>query len=206
MAGRVLISTFGFDERKVLRAFRAVPHETLGLVLSSESQRSPGYRRLRDLLAPPREFLVRPFDFLECFRTTCRAIDSFGGSDVTVNVSGGTKIMADAAVLASFACGASAVHAGDEVVRLPLLRGVRLEEAFSRDDRAVLRSVRRSVRVEALVSSLVREGVAESRARGSIRRLHGLGILDLRIRKGKAYAAWAPEATAFRIALVGDRP
>lgn len=205
MAQRVLLSTFGFDERKVFRAFRAVPHDVLGLVLSSESRRSPGYRRMVDLVGPPKEFLVQPFDFLQCFETACEAIDSFRGAEVTVNVSGGTKIMADAAVLASFARGAVAVHVLEEVVRLPFLRGVGLEEAFSRDDLAVLRAIRRSVRVDDLVESLTGEGLGDSRARGSIRRLYELGILDLRVSKGRAYVAWAPDATAFRIALRGSR-
>ena len=71
MPRTVLISTFGFDEQKVLRALRWIPYDRLALLAGDKSLKEPGFRRLEaaeyasggalELLT------VDPFDFRSCF-------------------------------------------------------------------------------------------------------------------------------------------
>ncbi|HLE45804.1 MAG TPA: DUF6293 family protein, partial [Thermoplasmata archaeon] len=92
---RVLISTYGFEESKVLGALRLLPYDRLVLVAGGRSLRERGLRRIEEAerAAGGRVEVVRvdPFDLASCFRGTLEAIERHrrAGDEVRVNVSGG---------------------------------------------------------------------------------------------------------------------
>src|SRR6059036_2781968 len=47
MPERVLVSTFGFDEAKVLSALRSIPYERLAILAGGKSLKEAGLRRLQ---------------------------------------------------------------------------------------------------------------------------------------------------------------
>src|SRR2546422_7156080 len=144
MTDRVLVSTFGFDEEKVLRALRSIPYERLAVLAGGKSLKEPGLRRLesaeRAAGGSLEVVVVDPFDFRSCFEGTLGVIERHrrAGREVRVNVSGGTKVLADAALLAAFQEGVEAWHCEGAPVRLPVLKGVSFGDSLSSGQKAVL--------------------------------------------------------------------
>ena len=194
MPDRVLMSTFGFDAEKILRSLRWIGYDRLTLLVGGKSLKDPGLRRIeaaeRAAGAGLEVVRVDPFDLRACFEAAVGAIRRHrkAGHEVRVNVSGGTKILADAALLAAFQEGVEAWHCEDRPVRLPVLKGVTFSDAFTATERAVLSSLRRPVPVSALVARLVALGHGEASVRSSIARLHAQGLLSMTIRAGVAVA------------------
>src|SRR3972149_2550105 len=65
-----------------------------------------------------------------CPPAACRAFHEASAGDVRASVSGGTKILADATLLAAFQEGVEAWYFDPEPVRLPVLRGVRIHDVL----------------------------------------------------------------------------
>src|SRR6059036_4283140 len=144
----------GFDERHVLPSLRLMPYDRLVVVAGPETFRSAAFRRLKGLEPGLRTIRVDPFDLtdaLESIRGTIRR--ATGEGPVRISASGGTKILTNAAILAAFQEGIEAWYCDPDPVRLPVLRGMRLEEAFSPAERVVADLVRRPVPYDRLVTT-----------------------------------------------------
>ena len=203
MTDRVLVSTFGFDEEKVLRALRSIPYERLAVLAGGKSLKEPGLRRLesaeRAAGGSLEVVVVDPFDFRSCFEGALGVIEKHrrAGREVRVNVSGGTKVLADAALLAAFQEGVEAWHCEDRPVRLPILRGVSFADRLNVADRAVLRCLDRPRPSTKIVERLVAEGTSKLAAQAAIARLRDQGFLSLTLQHGSAIVAVAPAAAWF---------
>ena len=203
MTDRVLVSTFGFDEEKVLRALRSIPYERLAVLAGGKSLKEPGLRRLesaeRAAGGSLEVVVVDPFDFRSCFEGALGVIEKHrrAGREVRVNVSGGTKVLADAALLAAFQEGVEAWHCEDRPVRLPILRGVSFADRLNVADRAVLRCLDRPRPSNKIVERLVGEGYTKLAVQAAIARLRDQGFLSLTLQHGSAIVAVAPAAAWF---------
>ena len=194
-----MLSTFGFDERKVFQAMRRFPYDRLSLIGGPDSFRSPGYRRLRELEAQAggavETAAVDPYDFAACFRTALAVLGRYPPErfEVRMNASGGTKVLADAAVLAAFHQGVECWHVeGDAAVRLPVLRGFRFVDALTEAERTVLALVSRSRRSEDVVRAAEAGGIATAAARGALASLIRKGMLRGDVVGGRAVVAPLP--------------
>jgi len=200
---RVLISTFGFDESKVFGALRWLPYDRLVLVAGPESLRKPGFRRLRDAerAAGGEVEVVRvdPFDFLSCFEGTCAAIERHrkAENEVRVNISGGTKVLADAALLASYHEGVPAWHCEAEPLRLPGLHGARFMDSLSPAEYAALKAVQGLTRVADIVELLRAQGHGSASANRAIVSLRERRLLKVVLQRGTAVASIDPESEWF---------
>src|SRR3989449_11088534 len=167
MTERVLISTFGFNPEKVLLALRSIGYDRLALIAGGKSLREPGFRRLdaaeRASGGSIEVVAVDPFDFRSCFEGALGAIQRHrrAGREVRVNVSGGTKVLADGALLAAFQEGVEAWHCEDRPVRLPILKGVTFTDRLSTVQRAVLASAARPRQVARRVERVSAGGHAQ---------------------------------------------
>ena len=203
MTDRVLVSTYGFDEEKVLRALRSIPYERLAVLAGGKSLKEPGLRRLesaeRAAGGSLEVVVVDPFDFRSCFEGALGVIERHrrAGREVRVNVSGGTKVLADAALLAAFQEGVEAWHCEDRPVRLPILRGVSFADRLNVADRAVLRCLDRPRPSNKIVERLVGEGYTKLAVQAAIARLRDQGFLSLTLQHGSAIVAVAPAAAWF---------
>ncbi len=207
MAERVLISTFGFDPENVLRALRWIAYDRLALIAGSKSLREPGFRALeaaeRAAGGTVEVVSVDPFDFRSCFEGTVGAIQWHrrAGRGVQVNVSGGTKVLADAALLAAFQEGVEAWHCEDRPVRLPVLKGVAFADRLTAAQRAVLASVERPRTAAHVVGRLREQGHAERTVQAAITHLRDQGLVTVTLREGAAIVSVDPRARWFVKAL-----
>ncbi len=200
MAARILISTFGFDEAKVLHALRWLPYDRLVLLAGGKSLAAPGLRRLREAerAGGGSVELVRvdPFDFESCFRGAVGAIERHrrAGDEIRVNISGGTKVLADAALLAAFQAGVEAWHCEEEPLRLPVLRGVRFADLMTPVRRAVLRATARPAASTAVVERLRARGFSEGAVQSAIAWLRDQGIVRMELVGGAAVVSRDPKS------------
>ncbi len=196
---RTLIATMGFDERHVLPALRLMPYDRLVVVGGRDTFRSAGFRRLKDLEPSLRSVVVRPFDLLDSLETVRRTIvDSARAGPVRLSVSGGTKILANAAILAAFLEGIETWYCETTPIRLPVLAGVRLGEPFPASERAIMQLVRRPVAVERLAARALAGGMSRRTALAAVRSLASKGLVTLDVRAGRSFARPSDRAALFR--------
>ncbi|HEX9340340.1 MAG TPA: hypothetical protein VF992_04115 [Thermoplasmata archaeon] len=189
----------GFDERHVLPALRLMPYDRLVVVAGRDSFRSAGFRRLKDLEPSLRSVVVRPFDLLDSLGTVRRTIlESAREGPVRLSVSGGTKILANAAILAAFLEGIETWYCETTPIRLPVLSGVRLGEPFPASERAIMALVRRAVTVDGLVARAGARGMSRRTAVAAIRSLASKGLLTIEVRAGRSFARPSERSSLFR--------
>lgn len=200
MASRTLLATFGFDERRVLPALRLFAYDGLVLLAGRESLRSQGFRRLRSLEPGLEAVPVDPFDLRACLDAASGTIRAHArlGHVVRVSVSGGTKILAAAAVLASFQEGVEAWYCDPEPVRLPVLRGVRIVDGLSDVARDVADFLRAPTPMDRLVARVAHCGFDGRATRAAVRELVGQGLAEQRLDGGKAIVRPTRTLTAYR--------
>lgn len=150
----MLFSTFGYDRKKVTRAMRAIPHDRLVIVTSEDNTHLEDYEQIMDIarISGVRmdTLLVDKFDLMSSFQAIVGAIrERMKAKDsVFINISGGTPLLADAALLAAFETGVEAYHVGEVAVRLPVLRGVSIEEVLGAEERKALLAYRPGLRLQ----------------------------------------------------------
>lgn len=204
MPNRTLIATMGFDERHVLPSLRLMPYDRLVVVAGRETFRSAGYRQLKALEPGLRSVAVDPFDLggsLASIRAVIQA--SVREGPVRISATGGTKILTGAAILAAFQEGVEAWYCDPDPVRLPVLRGVRLQEAFSPAERAIARLLRDPVAHDRLVAAAAAHGFARRTVLGGVRSLVEKGLVELVGEAGKVSVCPTPTFILFRDHLVG---
>jgi DNA-binding HxlR family transcriptional regulator len=137
---RALVATFGEgDEDKVLMAMRCLPYDRLVLVGEAGEEPSglAALRRMESMAGNEAGFVqVGAGDFMGLVDELCELVTGLarpegGRCDVVMNVSGGTKLLADAAMFAAFRLGVPAYHVTDRVVRLPVMKGVTARNRFT---------------------------------------------------------------------------
>ena len=205
MAHRTLIATMGFDERHVLPALRLMPYDRLVIVAGRETFRSTGFRKLKALEPSLRSVPVDPFDLagsLEALRRTI--LDAGRDGTVRISVSGGTKILASAAILAAFQQGVEAWYCDPEPVRLPILHGLRLNEAFAPPERIAARLIRSPIDMERLVHAMASAGVSRRTALGAIRALATKRLVTLENETGRTIVRPSERFPLFRAHLRQD--
>ena len=187
----------------MLPALRLMPYDRLVLLAGRAALRSAGFRRLRAIEPGLRAVPVDPFDFLDCLSTARAAFrDALrSGDTVRASVSGGTKVLADATILAAFQEGVEAWYCDPDPIRLPVLRGVRIEDALSPADRVVARLLSRSLGSEDLVRLGRERGMPRSTVLASLHALRDLGLASVRLESGKAVVAPTPALAAYRAHL-----
>lgn len=205
MAHRTLIATMGFDERHVLPSLRLMPYDRLVIAAGRDTFRSAGFRRLKAIEPTLRSVTVDPFDLLSSLHTLRRAIlAATRDGPVRISVSGGTKILASAAILAAFQEGIEAWYCDTEPVRLPVLRGLRLSEAFPSSERLAARLIRGPVALDRLVRTMTSRGVSRRTALGAVRALASKGLVVLAPEAGRTIVRPSVRFPLLRVHLRED--
>lgn len=186
---RTLICTFGFNEKKVFAAMRTIRYNHLVLVAGKDVLERNEYKLMVAIEkkggGTVETVTVNPFDFADCYNITNRAIRKhMAGGDVVLNISGGTKILADAAILAAFQNGVEAYHCDETTVKLPVMKGVRFEDAFSEDDVRIMKKFDEGDTVKSLAIKL--SGLSDASLRKSLKNLEKLGVIVPVLEKGEA--------------------
>jgi hypothetical protein len=182
-----LVATFGYDERHVLPALRLLPYDGLVLVAGRGSLRTAGYARIKALEPDLETVIVDPFDLSGCLLAVASVVRDAvrRGRVVRVSVSGGTKILGAAALLAAFQEGVEAWSCDPEPVRLPVLRGVRFVDALPPGAREVGEALRGPTARDRLFASIVDRGVSPREARAALAALIARGLAEERLDEGR---------------------
>ncbi len=196
MTARTLICTFGFARQKVLAAMRLTAYNRLVIVAGSDVLEHDDLRSLVELESSGGGMVetvaVDPFDFADCMRKVDETIrSSLKIGEVMMNISGGTKVLCDAAILAAFQNGVETYHCEGKVVKLPVIKGIRFEDKFNAGDRSVLRHLEDGDTMKELTNKMGGEEVKESTLRNSVRHLQALGVLQAKLERGQARYYWA---------------
>lgn len=195
----------GFDERHVLPALRLMPYDRLIVVAGRDTFESGGFRRLKALEPSLSAVRVEPFKLIESLEAIRRTIlEARRGGPVRISVTGGTKILAGAAILAAFQEGIEAWYCDPEPIRLPILRGLRISDAFLPSERLAVRLIRGPTALERLVRTMSSRGVSRRTALGSIRSLASKGLLQLEAQSGRTVVHPSPRFALLRKHLQED--
>jgi hypothetical protein len=188
---RVLISTYGFDEAKVVTAMSKLAYDKLVLVVGEDVLETQSYLRLKKMenIGPSKmdSVPVDILDFQSCLDAVDREIRKWGmkGNDVVLNISGGTKMLADAALLAGFHNGVEIYHVDEEVAKLPVIRGMNVTHRFTERQAMLIKALDADDTIPRLTKKLRSAGMDESAVRREIRVLTSRGVIRQRLEKGQ---------------------
>jgi hypothetical protein len=208
-AGRILIATFGFDDKKILSAMRMLAYDKLVLVTGKDSLERDSYKRLEEIESGGpngmETVVVDVFDFMDCLRGIDEAIDKYSKHDaeVILNFSGGTKVLSDAALLASFQKGVKSYHCEEELIELPVIIRLPIEERLTDMQREVIMKMKGRVENKELERMLVDEGNPLTSVQKAIRELKKLEMLDVTVENGNIYLSGNESMMYFKDLLTG---
>lgn len=191
MGSRILITTFGFDEDKILSAMRMLAYDKLVLVTGKDSLEKDGYKRIVEIESGGKNgietILVNVFSFMVCLKKIEETIDKYTkkGNEVLLNVSGGTKVLSDAAMFAAFQKGIKSFHCEEECIELPVILGLGMKERLSEMQIDVLNRIEDKVENKDFENMLVGEGHSLASVQKAIRELKSAGILGIDLDRKK---------------------
>lgn len=195
MSMKILLSTFGPDPENTLAAMRFLPYQKLVLILSEDSKDTPAFRTIVENEAKAKSsvetLLIDEYDLKDCFRNISdyifeeRKKDKKKQNQIIINISGGSKILGDAALLAAFEMGVPAYHCEkSRVIRLPVLRGVTLRDRLTESQIAVLQEMGTMDTIDEIFEK-VGKRLTEETIRKALRGLRKLGVIRTIPSEGK---------------------
>jgi len=184
---RVLASTFGpGDAQKVLMAMRSLPYDKLMLIGEEDAQGSPDAAHLvelESLSGHEVEFkTVEPGDFVTMVNEIAGAI-SQPQSSLVLNISGGTKLLANAALLAAFRTGVPAYYVDSTVVKLPVIRGMSARDMFTPLQREMISAIQDGCSLKSLAEKMSASSIQS--VERTMRELRKMGIAHARLDDGE---------------------
>ena len=188
---KVLISTYGFNERKVVAAMSKLAYDKLVLVAGDDVLETQGYLRLKKMesLGPSKmeTVTVDVHDFRDCLDKVDRAIRKWDVEEnkVVLNISGGTVILADAALLAGYHNGVEIYHVDEKVTKLPVIKGMKVGDRFTERQTLLIKALEADDTIPRLAERLKSTGIDEQAVRREIRTLSNEGVIGQRLEKGQ---------------------
>lgn len=193
----LLVSTFGKEVGEIVAGIRSLPHDHLILVTESSLEENAAVLSLLDRLSIRHEVLmVDPSDITSSALLIERKLQERieNGWRARVDITGGRKLLSDAAMLAALSTGAEVCCFETEARRFPLLAAMGVREALPKDLAKVLRSQSWPVPLEE-----VRKKGRDHPLPAMLRRLKSMDLVQLEERetsmiclteRGKACLDW----------------
>ncbi len=188
---------------------RMLAYDKLVVITGQDSLQKKGYNRLLEIesSAPNsmETIVVDVFDFMDCFRKVDETIAKYDlpGNEVILNISGGTKVLSDAALLAGFQNGIKTFHCEEDLIELPVIIGFSVTERFTPLQRGLLREMSAPVEVKKLEAKLTKKGYPLSSVQRAVRELKKLDILGVDLSKKGIHLYLKESHQYFREALAG---
>jgi DNA-binding transcriptional ArsR family regulator len=201
---RVLISTFGGDDyAKVLSAMKSLPYEKLVLVGEASAEDTEGFHKLMHMEEMSGHCLdFKPVDtsgFMETVEEICDVLircskdpESGYPNLVALNISGGSKLLGDAALFSAFRLGIEAYHCDERVTKLPVLNGAIAVDRFTVSQVKFIMSIKEDgMLFDELLQALQPAG--RQAAERILRTLRKEGLVKAELRSGKVHVALSAE-------------
>ncbi len=200
---RMLVSTFKEgDDSKILLAMRNLPYDRLVLIAASDGEGASleKLRRLEALSGHDVSLRVIPdtgfMDMVDSISDELAALrfDTGKGSrnEVALNISGGSKLMGDAALLAAFRLGVEAYHCDRVVTRLPIVIGATAKDRFTELQVRLLDILEyKEIPLGEVIQAMRPNSKAS--AERTIRELRRMRLIKVRTEGGKVFLGLSPE-------------
>jgi hypothetical protein len=201
---RILVSTFGGDDyAKVLSAMKSLPYEKLVLVGEASAEDTEGFHKLSHLEEMSGHDLhFEPVDtsgFMETVDEICDVLvqcskDPEPGSSnlIALNISGGSKLLGDAALFSAFRLGIEAYHCDERVTKLPVLKGATAVDRFTMSQVKFIMSIKEDgMLFDELLQTLLPAG--RQATERVLRILRKERLLETELRSGKIHVALSAE-------------
>lgn len=139
---KILVSTFGQDDfEKVVYAMRQLPYERLILLGTLEAIESPACLKIKELdemsghevlgeVIPDSGFMDIVNEISESLERHSKDRDG-RRNELILNISGGDKLLGDAALFAAFRLGIVTYHCDEKLTKLPVLKGLTAKDRFT---------------------------------------------------------------------------
>ncbi len=196
---RVLVSTFGpEDADRVLQAMRQLPYDKLVLAGDDRVLESDAFTRINDLEEMAGHTIdfetVDQDDFMALVDGVSEILSSYGDrgkNQVVLNISGGSKLLGDAALLAAFRVGVETFHIDDRITKLPILRGATARDRFTPSQVRLIEMI--GEQNPALGDLITGMGPSSRQsAERVVRELRKQGMLISEVRDGKVHLSLSP--------------
>jgi len=196
---RVLISTFGpEDADRVLQAMRQLPYDKLVLAGDDRVLESDAFARINDLEEMAGHTIdfesVDQDDFMALVDGVSEILSRHGDSGknhVVLNISGGSKLLGDAALLAAFRVGVETFHIDERITKLPILRGATASDRFTPSQVRLIEMIGEQ---NPALGDLITGMGPSSRQSGErvVRELRKQGLLIPEVRDSKVHLSLSP--------------
>ncbi len=209
---KTLISTFGEEDfEKIMEAMRRLPYEQLVLVGESDLSRSQTFERIREfeeMSGHEVEMeIVEGENFMDLVEQVSAILEKRSGhvqtrekSSIMLNISGGSKLLGDAALFAAFRLGIRACHCDGRMTMLPVVSGATATDRFTPVQAKFIRVLEKGYMP--LDDILERMGTQSKQAvERVIRELRKLGLLRTEVVDGKIQVALSDEGAEVSRAL-----
>lgn len=209
---RILASTFKQgDLDKVLQAMRSLPYDRLVLIGMSGIEGCEDLGRIQQLedmaghqvdvaVAEESDFMGIVSQVAEVLAKRMNVRHGPGRDSVVLNISGGSKLLGDAALLVAFELGLEAYHINGRVTRLPVIRGATTRDRFSKNQARMVEAIGRdSVSLDDLASLM--GPMSRQAVDRVIRELRNEGLIGSRAEDGKVLLWLTPPALGVLRAL-----
>lgn len=208
---KVLVATFGQgDEDKILMAMRGLPYDRL--VLVGESGEEPSgleeLKRMESMTGHEVRFIqVGTEDFMGLVDEISEIVSELmrsGGApaEVMLNISGGVKLLADAALFAAFRLGVPAYHVTDRVVRLPVMKGVTAKSRFTPLQAHFICRIGEPASIPELVEAMAPQ--SKQSLERVMRELKKMGLVEARLESTRVTVSLTEEGQEVRRALAAS--
>ena len=205
---RTLVATFGEeDSHNVLMAMRRLPYDRLVLI-GERGEEPPGLadiRRVESMTGNEVQFVqVDTGRFMDLVDEVCEVVSGLSGGrgEVVMNISGGTKLLADAALFAAFRLGVPAYHVTDRVVRLPVMKGVTARNRFTPLQSQFVSRLAEPSSIPELVKAMPPHN--KQSVERVMRELRRMGLVSARLESARVAVSLTDEGHEIRRALAAS--
>ncbi len=200
---RILASTFRQgDLEKILQAMRSLPYDRLlliGITGIEDCEDAKRLTHLEEMAGHHVEFEVADDDgFMNIVGKVAGGLASRmngrhndGIDSLILNISGGSKLLGDAALLAAFELGIETYHVNGRVTRLPVIQGATARDRFTRNQARMLEAIgQASVTLEDLVTAM--EPISRQAVDRIIRELRKEDLINSKAENGRVILWLSP--------------
>lgn len=189
---RVLLSTFGRNDfDAVIQAMRSLAYDKLVLIGERGICELPAFMKLKRLEEVSGHALdaeeLGDDGFLALVDSISEVLQKLarGGKDVIVlNISGGTKLIGDAAMLAGFRNGVETYISSPKLVKLPILKGVTAKDRFTASQLQMITALgTKSLTLDELASEM--RSTSRQTVDRCLRDLRNQNLLSVSVKPGR---------------------
>ena len=206
---KALVSTFGDkDLDKVLLAMKLLPYEKLVLVGREGMTDCVAFKRVKALEEiSGHEIIAEELDgdgFMEIVDSISEVLEGILTHDsLILNISGGDKLLGDAAIISAFRLGVETYHCDERLTKLPVLKGASARDRFTPTEQRFLASIMdKWTLLEDLVEK-IGQGKRQPVER-TMRTLRRMGLLLTEVHAGKIRVALSGEGKEVARAIIAS--